>query len=342
MNIWQQLPKPIISLAPMDGVTDQVFRQIVDLYGKAPIFITEFVPVEALKAGAVRVLEAFVRHKSNTPTIAQIYGSDPDSFYLATLIVCELGFDGVDINMGCPAKSVTSRGAGAGLIRNPALAKRIISTTKQALLDWQDGAYLSAKISQSIRDKVNTIKTNNQSKVIIPISIKTRIGYDDIATDTWIPEIASADIAAITIHGRTLKQGYGGKANWDQIAKASDLVHNLNKHAVVLGNGDVESYSQGLEYCTQYHVDGVLIGRKALGNPWIFSKEVPTQEQRIQVAIKHAQIQREEYGERNYVRIRKHLAWYCQGFKHSAELRNNLLKVNTYEDVVRLLTTVTT
>ena len=204
MSFWKKLRKPIIGLSPMDGVTDAAFRFIVDEIGKPAVIFTEFVPVEAIKANAQRVLDAFVTHNTDTPLVAQLYGTDLEAYYLSTLVVCELGFDGVDINMGCPAKSVQSRGAGAGLIKNPELARQIIKTVKKAAVDYANGAYKNYDVPSDIKDRTDKIKMKEKQRILpVSVSVKTRIGYEQNNAKSWISEIAQEKPDCITVHGRT-------------------------------------------------------------------------------------------------------------------------------------------
>ncbi|HRN71051.1 MAG TPA: tRNA-dihydrouridine synthase family protein, partial [Candidatus Woesebacteria bacterium] len=138
-GFWDNLERPIIAMSPMDGVTDAAYRYITDTYGKPAILFTEFTSVEGIAHGATRLLSPFVHHKSKTPIVAQIYGSTPQAFYDTTFVICEMDFDGVDINMGCPDHNIAKKGCGAGLIRTPQLAYNIIKSVKQAVQDWSDG-----------------------------------------------------------------------------------------------------------------------------------------------------------------------------------------------------------
>ena len=268
MSFWKKLRKPIIGLSPMDGVTDAAFRFIVDEIGKPAVIFTEFVPVEAIKANAQRVLDAFVTHNTDTPLVAQLYGTDLEAYYLSTLVVCELGFDGVDINMGCPAKSVQSRGAGAGLIKNPELARQIIKTVKKAAVDYANGAYKNYDVPSDIKDRTDKIKMKEKQRILpVSVSVKTRIGYEQNNAKSWISEIAQEKPDCITVHGRTYIQMYRGVADWDAISESAKAVKIISPETTFLGNGDVKNISQVSSICESFGVDGVLIGRAALGNP---------------------------------------------------------------------------
>ena len=252
---WTNISKPIIGLAPMDGITDAAFREIADKYGKPDVLFTEFVPAEGIAHGATRLFRSLQRHPTKTPIVAQLFGKTPKAFYESAKIVCKLGFDGVDINMGCPDNNIYKKGGGAKLISEPALAQEIIKAAKQGV----DGR--------------------------VPVTVKTRTGIDKPITSEWISALLEAEPDAITLHGRTLAQMYRGHADWEQIALGASLAKGTKTK--FLGNGDVESMQEAREKTKTYDVDGVLIGRAALGNPWIFGDHMPTQDERFAVMIEH-------------------------------------------------------
>ncbi len=339
VSFWQSLSKPIIGLAPMDGVTDAAFRYITDKYGKPDVFFTEFIPVEAIEKGTNRVLPAFLHHRTNTPTVAQIFGHNLKAFYKAAIVACEMGFDGVDINMGCPDKHVVARGGGAALILQPNHAGKVIATVKKAVNDWFNGLTLnSAALSDEI---ISFIAFTNKKfylkgkRRLLPVSLKTRIGFDKIVTKDWISHLIESEPAAISLHGRTLKQLYSGKADWDEIGKAASLC--LKANIVFLGNGDVRSAQEALEKAKLYKTSGILIGRASLGNPWVFKNTVPTLKTRFKVLIEHTKKFMEYKPYLKLFPMRKHFTWYCKGFENSAGIRNELMKVSTFNDLEIIL-----
>lgn len=357
-GFWETLERPIIAMSPMDGVTDAAYRFITDKYGKPAILFTEFTSVEGLAHGATRLLSPFVHHKTETPQVAQIYGSDPKAFYESTFIVCEMGFDGVDINMGCPDHNISKRGCGAGLIHTPQKAYDIIKAVQQAVQDYAEGKTLEqAEVKPAIIDwikKYNKLRhaefgfaskkgipdqvRNDDSKSshrLIPVSVKTRIGYDEIVTEDWISNLLDAQPANISIHGRTLVQMYTGEANWEEIGKAAKLINKTETS--VLGNGDVKTIQEAKEKAKKYNLDGVLIGRASFGNPWLFSEYEPNYEERIKVALEHCEKFDEMTPELHFLSLRKHLAWYTKGIPGSHELRRQLMTVQNVDDVRRIL-----
>lgn len=341
-GFWSTCSWPVLALSPMDGVTDAAFRYITDIHGKPSILFTEFVPVEGLQHGAVKLMSAFIYHTTKTPTVAQIYGTDLEGFYRAAFIVAELGFNGIDINMGCPDKSVSKRGAGAGLILQPAHAQKIIRATQQGVADWAAGKTLEeagvhedirAYISQEQKHLNRTIK-----RQLIPVSVKTRIGFDSYVTEEWVKNLMEAEPVNISLHGRTLRQMYTGEANWEEIGKAAAVVKGSG--ITLLGNGDVKTKEEALNKIQTYGVDGVLIGRATFGNPWLFQGIQPTPVQRLKVAIEHCQAFMDLTSDHYFVILRKHLAWYCRDFEGAAEVRGELMRVTTVEDVTRILTPI--
>ncbi|MFA5829552.1 MAG: tRNA-dihydrouridine synthase [Candidatus Gracilibacteria bacterium] len=385
-NFWSKLAKPIIGLAPMDGVTDAPFRYITAKYGHPDVMITEFTSVEGIAAGGIPPLRAFIYDKIERPIVAQLFGIDEKAYYKAAVMLCELGFDGIDINMGCPAKNIASKGSGASLILNPKLAQKIIKQTKKGAADWANGLnledvglpentvkHIREMQKQNLCGKSGTVghkaaasahakKSPTTIRKLLPISVKTRIGYDKIVIEDWIKYLLEEKPANISLHGRTLKQMYTGLANWDAIAIAAKIVHEHNQaHAksrefvktTILGNGDVKSVEEAHQKAKQYGVDGVLIGRAAFGNPWIFrapakpknspsiespAPYTPTIKEKLKVAIEHAHIHEKIFGEKLFPVMRKHLSWYCRGFTGASEVRQRLMQANNSQEVEEILT----
>lgn len=361
-GFWQNLNWPIVGLSPMDGVTDAPFRIIMARYGKPDLMMTEFTSVEGICHGAVKALQAFIYSLEERPVVAQLFGTDPECFYKAAFVVAELGFDGIDINMGCPAKNVASKGAGAGLILNPKLAQNIIKSTMQAMIDWELGRSieevgLPENIVTFVRNrqkshavsinpnnlkqsKAETFITPNIGKKRLPVSVKTRIGYDSVTIEEWVKYLLEVQPVNISIHGRTLKQMYSGKADWEAIARAAEIIHQTS--TTVLGNGDVATREEAMHNVGEYGVDGVLLGRSSFGNPWVFSKvnkDIQVSE-RLKLAIEHAKLYENLMFSADYqifVPMRKHLAWYCRGFPNASELRQELMKANSAIEVERII-----
>lgn len=335
-GFWSKLKKPIIGLAPMDGVTDPSFRYMVRRHSRPSLMITEFTNVEGLARGAVSMLDHLAYDKSERPIVAQIYGVELDSFYKVALMCCYLDFDGIDINMGCPANKVARRGSGAGLIKTPDHAREVIRVVKKAARDWADGIKLEeAGIRPKIITALKKIKPRAPKPRLLPVSVKTRIGYDEIVTESWVRTLTEESPAAITLHGRTFRQMYSGEANWDEIGKAAKICREAG--VLLLGNGDIQSVDQAKQKIADYGVDGVLVGRAACGNPWFFSKKEPTREDRIKVAIEHARHFEKFREGQAFFAIRKHLAWYCKGFDGAKEVRVRLMQAQSAKEVEDIL-----
>ena len=245
MNIYSQLPKPFLVLAPMEGVTDTVFRQIILKAGRPDLLFTEFTNVE----GIVRSNSEFVRQSlqyipQERPLIAQIWGLDPDNYRIVARQLVGQGFDGIDINMGCPIRKIVAKGACSRLIEDPKLAVKIIQATKQGA----DGK--------------------------IPISVKTRIGYSKLVTETWATILLEQGIDALIVHARISKQMSKVPADWNEIAKVVRLRDQIAPQTKVIGNGDILTRAQAYTTAQKYGVDGIMIGRGIFQNPWLFNPNI--------------------------------------------------------------------
>lgn len=305
---WQQLKKPFFVLAPMDGVTDSVFRNLIASIAKPDVFVTEFTNVEGLfSKGRAKVERRLFFTDSERPLIAQIWGLNPELFYKAAVLLKNRGFDGIDINMGCPQRDVTSRGACAALINNKSLAKEIIQATKE-------GAHN------------------------LPVSVKTRIGYHSIQTEEWIGFLLEQDIDAVTVHGRTVKEMSKVPVHWDEIGKVISLKDEMNKNTIIIGNGDIKNRQEALEKSGQYGVDGIMIGRGIFENPWIFKKDfnpsMVNKKERINVLIKHLDIYDAEKNERlPFQTLKKYFKIYIRDFESANELRTELMETTSLKEV---------
>lgn len=343
-GFWKDLEKPIIGLAPMDGVTDAAFRYMVAKHGKPSVIYTEFTNVEGLARGAERLLPAFFYDEIERPVVAQIFGVEVESFYKSAVMLCEMGFDGIDINMGCPMKTVAARGSGAGLIRTPELAKEIIRSVKKGVEDWVAGitmeragvhANMIAGIEERKKDVPGNVSSHKRRRAV-PVSVKTRIGFDKNIAEEWVGVLAGERPAAICVHGRTLKQMYGGKADWEALRGPAALCRKNN--IIFLGNGDVKTVKEAEEKAKEYKVDGVLIGRAALGNPWFFTGKEPSVKERIFAVKEHCEHFERIFGDKlPFHIIKKHLAWYLKGFEGVKEVRMRLMMSNSFEDVREIL-----
>ncbi|MGQ0811001.1 MAG: tRNA dihydrouridine synthase [Nitrospiraceae bacterium] len=365
MNFWSSLAQPILGLAPMDGVTDATFRGLVAQQGRPDVVFTEFTHVNDICRGPALVLSSLIYSEGERPIVAQLYGKDPDLFYIAAHAVCELGFDGLDINMGCPSRNVASSGSGAGLIKTPELAGAIMRAARQGILDWAAGqsplsAGLKAPRTEWLRSM--NLRRNGMSdspRRTIPLSVKTRLGYDSVMIEQWISHLLRNQPSVISIHGRTFQQMYRGQADWAAITRAADIVRETA--TLLLGNGDVQTMGDAVQRIWESRVHGVLIGRGALGAPWFFrhkeraravarsqermgiqtsldalDEEVAPAE-RFHVMIEHARQFEALCGQDQFRRMRKHLGWYCKGFPYAASMRARMFQAACMADVERIL-----
>jgi len=330
---------PIITLSPMDGITDEAFRLLQTQIAKPDLIFTEFVSAEGISHGGVKLYDTLLFSKEEHPIIGQLFGKDPDSFYKSAIILSELGFDGIDINMGCPAKTVTQNGSGAALITKPDLAVAIIQTTKKGINDWFEGKVKIVDLGLN-QKTLEVIKRNKKyseikdDKFKPTISVKTRLGVDTSIIETWAPIILAQDLDFLTIHGRTLKQGYAGTADWSEIKKVVELAKDTKTK--IFGNGDIESKSQALEFVDKYGVDGVLIGRAACGNPWCFKDYTANPKERFSAMLLHAQLFKEVFPTRRFDSLRKNFLFYASGLVNAKQLRSKLVRLNSIEDLLQL------
>ena len=234
---------PLYCLAPMEGVTDTVFRRVVMKAGRPDLMFTEFTSVEGLLSrGYTYVADRLVFDASEQPLIAQIWGTKPEQFFQTAKLLKAKGFAGININMGCPVREVVRLGAGAALIENPDLAVQIIRATREG----------AGKL---------------------PISVKSRLGLHQNNIEKWTRILLGEKLETIIIHGRTAKELSKVPAHWEEIKKAVEIRDAMGVKTLIIGNGDVESLSDADKKVKKYKVDGVMIGRGVLKNPWVFDRD---------------------------------------------------------------------
>lgn len=321
-NFWNELKKPIFALAPMEDVTDTVFREVVMSVANPEylqVLFAEFTSTDGLmhEVGRDKVIyrllindsEREYLKKLNIKLVAQIWGSNPEKYYKATKFICEeMDFDGIDINMGCPVKKIVKNGACSDLIKTPVLAKEILLATKEA---------------------------SN-----IPVSVKTRTGINQHITEEWMGHLLETKPTAITLHGRTQKQMSKVAANWDEIKKAAKFIKEIDPSCKFLGNGDVESVEDGLRKIELSGADGVMVGRGIFSNPWFFmpEKKVITPEEKLRLLWKHAKLFEETWnGTRNFAIIRRFVKIYTTDFYNAADIRAKLMETNNATEVRKVL-----
>lgn len=318
MNKLKQLSRPFFVLAPMDDVTDTVFRQVIAECAAPDLFFTEFVNVDGLQSpGRPHLLKKLRYTEKERPLIAQIWGKDPEKYYKTAQELVEMGFDGIDINMGCPAKPVIKNGCCSALIENRPLALEIIKAT-------QAGA-----------------------AGIIPVSVKTRLGFREVDL-TWHELLLQQNLDMLTVHGRTQREMSAVPAHWDLIGEVSKLRDKLAPETILVGNGDVESRQQGLELAKQHNLDGIMIGRGVFHDPFIFATQSPwmgySREQRIDLYAHHVKLFAETWtnGERPIPPLNKYCKIYINHFDGAKELRETLMNAQSADELLSILTTART
>ena len=321
-NFWQILKKPIVALAPMEDVTDTVFREVVlsvsDVDALNVVF-TEFTSTDGLchDKGRPKVIERLLVNASemqllksrNTKLVAQIWGGDPEKFRISAKLISEMKlFDGIDINMGCPVKKVVKNKSCANLINYPELAKEILYATAES--------------------------------TDLPVSVKTRIGFSRINTEEWISHLLETTPKAITIHGRTRKMMSNGPALWDEIGKAVTLRNQIGSQVQILGNGEIISYTDALNRVQQYSVDGVMVGTGVFKNPWMFNSRPVEIEisQRIELMRKHILLYQNTWGNgKDYNVLKRFFKIYLNGFANAAHWRDAFMRASGYGEALKLL-----
>lgn len=302
-------------MAPMADVTDAAFRQLITRYGKPDVMWTEFVSADGLASeqGREALLIDLKYSEAERPIVAQLFTSKPENMYKAAQLVKELGFDGLSINMGCPDKTIEKQGAGAALIKNPDRALEVIAAAKEGAGD-------------------------------LPVSIKTRLGYGKPEIEDWVPKLLSADIAALTMHGRTRKEMSKVPAHWDAIMRTVEIVRESGKQTLVIGNGDVKDLEDAQKKVKESGVDGVMLGRAIFGNPWLFDRGKDpssiTIQEKLEVMIEHTKLFEELLGEyKNFSIMKKHFKAYITGFDGAKELRIKLMEASSADEVEKVVGT---
>lgn len=321
-DFWQSFERPVFALAPMEDVTETVFREVVGSVSspkRLHVFFTEFMSVDGFlhEKGRARVAERLivsVRERKmlqdkGYKLVAQIWGTDPDKFKRAAQVITEeYDFDGIDINMGCPIKKIVKNGGCSALIGTPDLAKEIILATMEGTL--------------------------------LPVSVKTRIGLKTPITQEWIGQLLETKPSAITLHGRTQKMMSEGEADWNEIARAVEVRNRHDSETLILGNGDVSSYEDGLERIAATGADGAMIGRGIFGNPALFSADPElTIERRFELLNLHLNRFEEQWGGiKNYAILKRFFKIYVNSFKDAGALRARLMETNSYDEGGSIIT----
>lgn len=329
------LPHPFFVLAPMDDVTDTVFRQIVADNAAPDLYFTEFVNVDGLQSpGRPKLLPKLEYTASEQPIIAQLWGKNPENYFKSAKDLVRMGFAGVDINMGCPAKPIIKNGCCSALINNRELAKEIILATQRG-------------VKEALEEEARTGDTASGQGTAkaprhFPVSVKTRLGFSK-KDYTWHEMLLGTKLNMLTIHGRTTAEMSKVPADWDAIGHIAKLRTSLSPETLIVGNGDVISRSQGLELAEKHGLDGIMIGRGIFHDPFVFSTDSKwldyTKQQKLDLYTKHVKLFTETWpnNERNIHMLNKFCKVYIEGFPGAKELREKLMNAESAEELLSML-----
>lgn len=309
-NFWAELPKPFFALAPLANVTDAAFRRMVAKYSKpgAPfVLYTEFVSADGLalapEEGRAKLMRDLVFTQGEHPIVAQLFSATPKHMEAGAALAAQLGFDGVDINMGCPDRAIEKQGAGAKLITTPELAQELVLAAKQGAPN-------------------------------LPVSVKTRLGYNKDILDEWLPKILTAQPAVLTLHARTRKEMSKVPARWERVKRAVEIRNELGSNTLIMGNGDLQSVADARQKIAASGADAAMIGRGIFGKPWLFAEAEPALEERLRVLAEHTALFEELLGDiKSFAIMKKHFKAYVTGFDGAAELRAALMECGTAAQV---------
>lgn len=310
-NFWAELPKPFFILAPMEDVTDVVFRHVVKEAGAPDVFFTEFTNSDSYchPEGRDSVRGRLVFTEDEQPVVAHIWGDKPEFFREMSIGLAEMGFKGIDLNMGCPVPNVADRGKGSGLILRPEVAAELIQAAKAGGL---------------------------------PVSVKTRLGFKELSEmEAWITHLLKQDIANLSIHLRTRDEMSKVEAHWDLIPEIMAIRDKVAPNTLITINGDILDRQQGLELVEKYGVDGIMIGRGIFKNPFAFEKNPREHSSAELLALLQMQIElQDKYGElvpRSIVGLHRFFKIYVKGFPGANDLRVKLMNTKSTDEVRRIL-----
>lgn len=312
-SFWNKLSKPFVVMAPMADVTDPAYRALIAEAGKPDVTWTEFVSADGLyhtreKKGMKDEENPLMRDllfsEAERPIVAQLFGSNPETMAYAAKLCASLGFDGIDINMGCPDRSIEKQGAGAAMMKHPEDAPRIIAAARESGL---------------------------------PVSVKTRIGYNHEEMDTWLPVLLKENLPALTVHLRTRKEFSLVPAHWELAPQVVALRDHYSPGTLVLGNGDVKTLAEAQEKAAATGLDGIMLGRAIFGNPWVFTKRESgsvTPRERLEALLALAERFDALRPRKSMHILKKHFKAFVQGWPGAADLRHELMEANSHEELV--------
>lgn len=313
-SFWHKLPQPFKVLAPMEDVTDTVFRRVVASCSRPDVFFTEFTSTDGLfSPGRERVIERLEFSPNEGPLVSQIWGNNPENYLKAAIEMRERGFDGIDINMGCPVAKIATKGCCSGLIENPNLAKELILAAREGAKE-------------------------------LPVSVKTRLGYRDLRTEEWAGFLLELNLPVLTIHGRVAKHQSKYPANWDEIAKVVKLRDQMDKKTLIIGNGDIFSQEDFHRRHQESLVNGLMIGRGIFQNLFIFNDQGITNmsqltaKQKIELLLQHIALHSARWGtQTRYGLLKKFYKIYIAGFPLAGDLRAKLMETTDLTEALAIL-----
>ena len=308
-SFWKTLPKPFFALAPMANVTDAAFRKLFAKYGKPDVTWTEFVSADGLiSAGKEKLLIDLRFSRAERPIVAQLFTGHIEPMRQAAKLVMDLGFDGLDLNMGCPDRAVEKQGGGASIIKNPKNAGALI---------------------QAVYEATGSLP-----------SVKTRLGYNKVDLE-WIKYLLGFKLPALTVHLRTRKEMSDVPAQWQSMSDIIKLRNEISPETLIIGNGDVNSLAEAKEMVRKYGCDGVMIGRGIFGKPWFFDSDQRERkpEERLKIMVEHAKLFDKMFkGVKDFNIIKKHFKAYVSGWDGAKDLRVKLMETKSFKEVKKIVT----
>ena len=315
-NFWETLPKPFFALAPLADVTDAAFRRVIAKYSKPAgpaVIYTEFVSADGLalapEEGRAKLMRDLVFSEEERPIVAQFFTATPEHMEKAAALAAKLGFDGVDLNMGCPDRTIEKQGAGAKLTLNPKLARELIAAAKCGAPG-------------------------------LPVSVKTRLGYNKDVLEELLPVLLEAEPAAVVLHARTRKEMSKVDAHWDRVKRAVEIRNEKGSKTLIVGNGDVKDLTDARQKAEESDADGVMLGRAIFGRPWLFSnsQEYENILTKLRILVEHTKLFEELLGDiKNFAIMKKHFKAYVEGFPGAKELRVKLMEAENAAEVEGLV-----
>jgi nifR3 family TIM-barrel protein len=321
LGFWGNLARPFFALAPMEDVTDIAFRQMFARHGRytdehgnrrgPDVLWTEFTSADGLlKGGWERLKHQLFYEENERPIVVQLFSDHPDRMEQAAKLCAQLGFDGIDINMGCPSKTVCDNGCGCGMIQTPDRAQEIVLAAKHGAGD-------------------------------VPVSVKTRTGFHESEIETWVPNLLETEPSVLVMHGRTRDEMSNVPNDWEEIARVVEIRDELGSETLIIGNGDIDSLEEGKKQAAESGVEGIMVGRGAFGNPWFFNPRVNydnlSAEERLNVMVEHAQTFDQLLPNQHFAVMRKHFKAYTSGLHEANSLRDKLMQTANSGEVAAIV-----